>query len=90
MNDQKSFIDRVSRVTGEVAGNPVLSGTRERAQKASRVARAQLPATHDDVLRLQEQLDRIESALTELAAQAETAKPRRKAASTSGSAKAEG
>ena len=73
MNDQKSFIDRVSRVTTEVAGNPVVSGTRERAQKASRVARAQLPATREDVLRLQEQLDRIESALTELASRVEAA-----------------
>jgi hypothetical protein len=89
MNDQKSFIDRVSRVTGEVAGNPVVSGTRERAQKASRVARAQLPATREDMMRLQEQLDRIESALTELASQVEAAKPRRKTASASGSAKAE-
>jgi ubiquinone biosynthesis protein UbiJ len=90
MNDQQSFIDRVSRVTGEVAGSPVVSGTRQRAQRASRVAKAQLPATREDLARLQEQLDRIESALTELAARVEPAKPKRRAASASGSAKTQG
>jgi hypothetical protein len=89
MNDDKSLIGRVSRVTGEMAGKPVVSATRERAQKASRVARAQLPATHEDIARLQEQLDRIESALTALAGRVEAAKPKRRVASTSGSAKTE-
>ena len=88
MNDQKSLIDRVSRVTGEMAGSPVVSATRERAQKASQAARAQLPATRDDVARLQEQLDRIEVSLAELAGKVDAPKPRR--AKPSGSAKAEG
>jgi len=88
MNDQKSLIDRVSRVTGEMAGSPVVSATRERAQKASQAARAQLPATRDDVARLQEQPDRIEASLAELAGKVDAPKPRR--AKPSGSAKAEG
>jgi hypothetical protein len=89
MNDQKSLIDRVSRVTGEMAGSPVVSGTRERAQKATRVARSQLPATRDDLQRLQEQLDRIEASLSELAGRVEAApsKPRRR--QPSGNAKTE-
>jgi ubiquinone biosynthesis protein UbiJ len=88
MNDQKSLIDRVSRVTGDMAGNPVVSATKERAQKASRVAKSQLPATREDVARLQEQLDRVEATLTELAGRIEApAKPRRR--QTSGSAKTE-
>jgi hypothetical protein len=88
MNDQKSLIDRVSRVTGEMAGRPVVSATRERAQKASQAARAQLPATRDDVVRLQDQLDRIEASLADLAGRLDAPKPRR--AKPSGSAKAEG
>jgi ubiquinone biosynthesis protein UbiJ len=89
MNDQKSLIDRVSRVTGDMAGRPVVSATKERAQKATRVAKSQLPATREDVARLQEQLDRVEATLAELAGRIEgAAKPRRR--QTSGSAKAEG
>jgi hypothetical protein len=88
MNDQKSLIDRVSRVTGDMAGSPVMSATRERAQKASQAARAQLPATREDVVRLQEQLDRIEASLVELAGRLESTKPKR-TAKASGSAKAE-
>jgi hypothetical protein len=88
MNDQKSLIDRVSRVTGEMAGSPVVSATRERAQKASQAARAQLPATRDDIVRLQEQLDRIEASLVDLAGRLDAPKPRR--AKPSGSAKPEG
>jgi uncharacterized protein (DUF1778 family) len=87
MNDQKSLIDRVSRVTGEMAGSPVVSATRERAQKASQAARLQLPATREDISRLQDQLDRIEASLAEMASRVEAPKPRRK---PSGSAKAEG
>ncbi len=89
MNDQKSLIDRVSRVTGEMAGNPVVSGTRERAQKATRVARSQLPATREDLQRLQEQLDRIEGTLSELAGRAETAQPKPRKRQPSGNAKTE-
>jgi hypothetical protein len=88
MNDTKSLIDRVSRVTGEMAGKPVVSATRERAQKASQHARSQLPATREDVARMQEQLDRIEASLAELAGRVDAPKPRR--AKPSGSAKAEG
>ena len=51
-------------------------------------ARAQLPATRDDIARLQEQLDRIEASLAELAGRVDAPKPRR--AKPSGSAKAEG
>jgi len=83
MNDQKSLIDRVSRVTGEMAGNPIVSATRERAQKASQAAKSQLPATREDVARLQEQLDRIEASLVELAGRMEAPKPRRRHASGS-------
>jgi uncharacterized protein (DUF1778 family) len=88
MNDQKSLIDRVSRVTGEMAGSPVVSATRQRAQKASQAARSQLPATREDVARLHDQLDRIEASLTELAGRIDAPKPRR--AKPSGSAKTEG
>ena len=88
MNDQKSLIDRVSRVTGDMAGRPVVSATKQRAQKASQAARSQLPATREDVARLQEQLDRIEASLAELAGRVDAPKPRR--AKASGSAKTEG
>jgi uncharacterized protein (DUF1778 family) len=88
MNDQKSLIDRVSRVTGDMAGRPVVSATRQRAQKASQAARSQFPATREDVARLQHQLDRIEASLAELAGRMEAPKPRR-AAKASGSAKPE-
>jgi hypothetical protein len=89
MNDQNSLIGRVSRVTGEVAGSPVVSATRERAQKAGRVAKGQLPATREDVMRLADQLDRIEAAVADLAGQMEAAKPKRRAASAAGSSKTE-
>jgi hypothetical protein len=89
MNEENSLMGRVTRVTGEVAGNPVVSATRERAQKAGRVAKGQLPATREDIIRLQHQLDRIEQALAALAEQKETAKPRRRTAASAGSAKTE-
>ena len=86
MNDQKSLIDRVTSATGDV-GKPVVTATRDHAKKASRAARSQLPATREDVARLQDQLDRIEASLTELAGRIDAPKPRR--AKPSGSAKAE-
>ena len=90
MNDQNRLMGRVSRVTGDVAGNPVVSATKERAQKASRAARSQLPATREDMMRLQEQLDRIESAMADLSQRMDAMKPKRRAASAGGSAKPEG
>jgi len=91
MNDQSSIIDRLSRVTGDMAGSQVVSAGKERAEKAKRAARAQWPATREDLQRVQDQLDRIEAMLTELSARidAPAPKPRRKAASAGGSAKTE-
>lgn len=91
MNDQSSIIDRLSRVTGDMAGSQVVSAGKERAEKAKRAARAQWPATREDLQRVQDQLDRIEATLTELSARidAPAPKPRRKAASAGGSAKTE-
>jgi ubiquinone biosynthesis protein UbiJ len=91
MNDQTSIIDRLSRVTGDVAGSQVVSAGKERAEKAKRAARAQWPATREDLQRVQDQLDRIEATLAELSARIEApaTKPRRKTASASGSAKTE-
>jgi ubiquinone biosynthesis protein UbiJ len=91
MNDQTSLMDRLSRMTGDVAGSQVVSASRERAQKATRAARGQLPATREDLMRLQDQLDRIEASLAALSARIETPapKPRRRAASAGGSAKSE-
>jgi ubiquinone biosynthesis protein UbiJ len=91
MNDQTSLIDRLSRVTGDMAGSQVVSAGKERAEKAKRAARAQWPATREDLQRLQDQLDRIEATLAELSARMEppAPKPRRKAASAGGSAKPE-
>ena len=75
MNDQKSLKDRVTKVTVDVGVKPVVSATRERAQKASRAAGSRLPATQQDVQRLTEQLDRIEAAVAALAERVEAAKP---------------
>jgi len=75
-----------TRVQTEVSGNQVVSATRERAQAAAQAARGQLPATREDVTRLQESLDRIEAALVHLQARvdamAKPARPKRTAAST--------
>jgi len=91
MNEQKRLKDRVTKVTGEVTPTAVVNATRERAQKASRAARSQLPATREDVMRMQDQLDRIEAALADMSQRMDALKPKRRtAASTSGSAKPEG
>jgi len=91
MNDQTSLIDRLSRVTGDMAGSQVVSAGKQRAEKAKRAARAQWPATREDLERLQEQLDRIEASIAQLTARvdAPAPKPRRKTASAGGSAKTE-
>jgi hypothetical protein len=90
MTEENSLIGRVTRATGEVAGNAVVSATRERAQKAGRVAKGQLPATREDLMRMAEQLDRIEASLSALTKQVEAAKPRKRAAAASaGDAKTE-
>ena len=87
-SDQKNLIGRVTRATGEVAGHAVVTASRDRAQKAASAAKAQLPATRDDVVRLQQQLDRIEEALTALTEQV-AAKPKRRTTASAGSAKTE-
>jgi hypothetical protein len=87
-SDQKNLIGRVTRATGEVAGHAVVTASRDRAQKAASAAKAQLPATREDVVRLQQQLDRIEEALTALTEQA-AAKPKRRTTASAGSAKTE-
>jgi ubiquinone biosynthesis protein UbiJ len=91
MTDQTSLIDRLSRVTGDMAGSQVVSAGKQRAEKAKRAARAQWPATREDLERLAEQLDRIEASIAELTARmdAPAPKPRRKTASAGGSAKTE-
>jgi hypothetical protein len=92
------LIDRVAKVKSEAAKRvpgsggsaPVVSATRERAQAAGRAAVSQLPATREDVQKLQASLDRIEAELVHLAAKVDALKPTRKAASTratAGSAK---
>ena len=92
------LIDRVAKVKSEAAkrvpganaGAPVVSATRERAQAAGRAAVSQLPATREDVQRLQTSLDRIEAELVHLAAKVDALKPARRAASprtTAGSTK---
>jgi len=88
-SDQSNLIGRVKAVPGEVAGHPVVSASRERAQKATRVAKSQLPATREDVAKLQEQLDRVEQAVAALSEQLEAAKPRRRTTASAGSAKTE-
>jgi predicted nucleic acid-binding Zn-ribbon protein len=87
-SDQKNLIERVTRATGEVAGHAVVTASRDRAQKAASAAKAQLPATREDVVRLQQQLDRIEEALTALTEQV-AAKPKRRTTASAGSAKTE-
>jgi ubiquinone biosynthesis protein UbiJ len=91
MNDQTSLIDRLSRVTGDMAGSQVVSAGRQRAEKAKRAAKGQWPATREDLQRLQDQLDRIESAIADLTARMDTPapKPRRRTASAGGGAKTE-
>jgi predicted nucleic acid-binding Zn-ribbon protein len=88
-SDQKNLIERVTRATGEVAGHAVVTASRDRAQKAASAAKAQLPATREDVAKLQEQLDRVEQAVAALSEQLEAAKPRRRTTSSAGSAKTE-
>jgi chromosome segregation ATPase len=51
---------------------------RKRAHDAGRTARRQLPATREDVARLQASLDRIEAELATLSARVEELKPRRR------------
>lgn len=91
MHDQNSLIGRVREVTEEVTSRPVVSATKERAQKAANVARGQLPATREDIMRITVQLDRIETALVALMhkvdAMKEKPKPRPRAASSARSAK---
>jgi hypothetical protein len=90
VTEQNRLIDRVSKVTGDAAGHPVVAGTKERAQKASRAASSKLPATREDVLRLQEQLDRIEAAMADVSQRMDALKPKRRTPSSTGSAKPEG
>jgi hypothetical protein len=95
MHDQNSLIGRVREVTEEVAGRPVVSATKERAQKAAHAASGRLPATREDIMRLTVQLDRIETALVALTHKVDAMtkpkpKPRARAASPAGSAKTEG
>ena len=84
--------DVARRVQHEVAGRPVVSSTRERAQGAAQAAFGVLPATREDVARLQESLDRIEAALIHLTARVDTlAKPAsrtRRVTASAGGAKA--
>ena len=67
--------DATRRVQGEVAASPVVSATRERAQAAGRAAMSQLPATREDVQRVQASLDRIEAELVHLTARLDALKP---------------
>jgi hypothetical protein len=92
MNEQKRLKDRVTKVTADVTPTAVVNATRERAQKASRAARSQLPATREDIMRMQDQLDRIEAALADMSQRMDALKPKRRTAATSagGSAKPEG
>jgi hypothetical protein len=92
MDDRKKILERVmeatdatrSRVQQEVAQNPMMSATKERAQavrqRAQTAALSQLHlATREDVARIQASLDRIEAAVNDLAKrvpQARAAKPR--------------
>lgn len=85
------LIDRVARVKTEAAkrvpgastGAPVVSATRERASAAGRAAVGQLPATREDVQRLQSSLDRIEAELIHLAAKVDALKPARRTSARS-------
>ena len=67
--------DATRRVQGEVAASPVVSATRERAQAAGRAASNLLPATREDVQRVQASLDRIEAELVHLTARLVALKP---------------
>jgi hypothetical protein len=60
--------DVARRVQTEVGGKQVVSATRERAQGAAQVAMGVLPATREDMARMQESLDRIEAAIVHLTA----------------------
>ena len=85
------LIDRVTRVKTEAAKRvpgastraPVVSATRERASAAGRAAVGQLPATREDVQRLQSSLDRIEAELIHLAAKVDALKPARRTSARS-------
>jgi hypothetical protein len=90
MNEQNRLKDKVTKMTGDVTPTTVVNATRERAQKASRAARSQLPATREDVARLQDQLDRIEAALADMSQRMDALKPKRRATTSTGSAKPEG
>jgi hypothetical protein len=102
-----SLKERVARVTEDVArkmqtevgSSQVVSATRERAQGAAHVALGVLPATREDIARLQESLDRIETALVHLTARVDgmAAKPpkpkpapRRRPTASAGDAKPKG
>ena len=74
--------DATRRVQGEVAASPVVSATRERAQAAGRAATSLLPATREDVQRVQASLDRIEAELVHLAARLDALKPAPRRSST--------
>ncbi len=77
--------DATRRVQGEVAASPVVSATRERAQAAGRAASNLLPASREDVQRVQASLDRIEAELVHLAAKVDAIKPApRRSAARSG------
>jgi len=92
------LMDRVARVRDdatrrmqiEVTGNPVVSQTRERAGAAGRAAISQLPATREDLQRVQASLDRIEAELIHLAARIDGLKmAARRSSSRSGAGNAE-
>jgi hypothetical protein len=85
--------DVARKVQTEVGSSQVVSATRERAQGAAQVAMGVLPATREDIARMQESLDRIEAALVHLTARVDAmAKPapRRRATASAGNVKANG
>jgi hypothetical protein len=99
-----SIKERVARATEDVArkvqtdigGRQVVSATRERAQGAAQVAMGVLPATREDIARIQESLDRIEAALVHLTARVDALanpkpapKRRPRAAASAGDAQTE-
>ena len=90
MNEQKRLKDRVSKVTADVTPTAVVNATRERAQKASKAASSRLPATREDIMRLQDQMDRIEAALADMSQRMDALKPKRRTAASAGSTKPEG
>jgi hypothetical protein len=81
--------DVARKVQTEVGGSQVVSATRERAQGAAQVALGVLPATREEIARLQESLDRVEAALVHLTARVDSmAKPapKRRATASAGDA----